>query len=551
MELELHCKKWPFDPVIQEWSSGNTRIAWAQHRPAQVGGVNYAVSDGAKFALFAGRPIVWRGDNADGQSTLDPRFYLAPTASWLADLDGRYAIVRFDGTLEVIADKLGSYAVFEAEHERTKWYSNSAALLASIVQGGLDRSAVAHLVSCGFPAMGNPLWAGVKRLPPRLDKHEIARMFGKGLDGTAAARDLAEVTRALMDWPGRISTSSATGGKDSRLVLSAAARANLPLVGQTVAFPDQAHFPRTDDVVVGEAMCKLVGVPHTTLLLDQRFGLYRTPEEVVATMRATTAGMPYNDASTIRFEHAEGVLPILLSGAGGELSRSLYGYSAETTAAGMARYMFEKTAFTWPTPVLSDEGQNLVIAELTSWAQEWLDAGIDPADIPDAFFLFRLHSWAAFSSAPSESHEDFVAPLWSYRMLKHMFGATRHQRVLNSLHRQVMTHLNPSLAKLPFEPSKPGWPQESAIARKIVRTKVLVLKAKKLLWRKVRAATDTAPTYDPFPKVHALAKSRLDHVDPIVWSVIDRSKVASLLNQNPAGMQIRSRYQVARLAAIF
>ena len=88
------------DSEVESWSapSGTAAAAWAQHPPERIGGVRHAVAEPARLALFAGRPIRWTGEwEADGRGPLYPGSYLAHEAArWAPDLDGRFAVARYD-----------------------------------------------------------------------------------------------------------------------------------------------------------------------------------------------------------------------------------------------------------------------------------------------------------------------------------------------------------------------------------------------------------------------------------------------------------------------
>jgi hypothetical protein len=187
------------------------------HPPSRVGGVEYCITEGGRYALFSGRPIRWDGEEADGRSVLDPSIYLDGVPS---DLDGRYAVV-VDG--EVTADPLGAYPVYRLG----PWVSNSPAALLAV--GGdlpLSLDALAGVLGGGWSLSGDPVWQGIERVPWR-GAGLLAP--GSGFDAERAARLLVAAVRALADWPGRPNVVLATGGRDSRLIVAAAVAAGVDM----------------------------------------------------------------------------------------------------------------------------------------------------------------------------------------------------------------------------------------------------------------------------------------------------------------------------------
>ena len=555
-------------------SDGTTLIASVAHPPDLVGGVRYMHADADRSALFAGRPIRWTGStHADGCGPLDPATYHAVIDDWLLELDGRFAVARGnEDHLDIVTDPLGGYPIYATDSGGATYVSNVAGLLADIRgDQAHDESAVAHLLSSGFSAMRRPLWADVYRLQSAshyrfrrgeqvdwreyLPTSEIASYFSAGFDPDEATAIITASTAAMIDWPGRPAVISATGGRDSRLVFAAAKTIGKPLVATTVSFPDQQGYPRTEDVKVAEKVSRVLDVPFSSLTLDDGFGLYREPKELVEAIRRRTAGaVAVNDAYTMRFRPEPGVLPLTISGLGGEIARGYYGQAEDDMGAGrLADYLFTHTAFTWPAPITSSTTRDLVISDLEEWIEGRLRAGVAPADIPDAYyFSARMGAWAAQGMLSSESNEDLISPLWVRRLLPLQFGLTRRERALEVFHLETLRRLNPQLVGLPFEKSQPGWPSEQrALVRRAAQLRVLSYKGRNYAKLKVKAAFPFgSQSFDPFPAVHAYAADRIRHAQPAVLNLLDQDRLSALLASDPAGMHARARYQIGRLASV-
>src|SRR5437763_252576 len=153
------------DPArLRRWRSpdGHVALAWLARDRAQLGGVEYVHAEERRVALFAGRPVRWdaAGREADGAGPLDPRTYVAPSSEWRDALDGRWAAARYDEDareLEIGADALGAYPLFEAAAHGARWFSNAPAALSALAGArDLDPVALAGLLGRGWSLAGDP-----------------------------------------------------------------------------------------------------------------------------------------------------------------------------------------------------------------------------------------------------------------------------------------------------------------------------------------------------------------------------------------------------------
>jgi hypothetical protein len=323
----------PFDlspAELRTWSSPSRRTAIVSVAPSpdRIGGVSYVALEAERAALFAGRPVLWRGGNgADGTRAIDARTYLRPAAEWAHELDGRCTAARADGErLELFSDQLGAYPVFETTGADARWFSNSADLLRRI--GGRDEVDVETLASVlagGWSLGGQPLWRGVRRVargqllalePGVADKRtallpleRIAASTGGRLDPAAAATTLVQLVTALANWPGRPDVVPVTGGRDSRLVLAAALQAGIAFDART------GGAPSDPDVQVAVRLCATAGVPHELLPADphgDRLGRVRDAARITMLTSGGTATLA--DAAGYPLGLREGPLPVWHSG---------------------------------------------------------------------------------------------------------------------------------------------------------------------------------------------------------------------------------------------
>ena len=371
-------------------------------------------------------------------------------------------------------------------------------------------------------------------------------LLGAGLDVDAAATDLVDVTRRLADWPGRPSVVPVTAGRDSRLILAAALRADVDFTTNTGGTPGEP------DVDVGRALARIAGVDHELIADDPHGGLYshwRRAAELLTLTAGGTASLA--DAVGFPFGPRPGPLPLWHSGQGGEIGRGYY-----TGTGGDADSVYR--AFVMRRPhrreLLSDEGERIVRAQIEQWVESVTAAGAEPEDVPDLFYLLqRMGRWAGPTHGAVEYVRDTTSPLWHRRMLPHLLGLDPAQRAREEFHLRVLDRLAPELA------AAPGWPQpQSELRRRIGRARSLSRKVVAELRRRAAAKGSTAPgstapgSDDPFAAVHAEIRDVvLSQPDHPAWDVLHKARTEAVLTRDTAALDEVSRYQVWRLATVF
>ena len=504
--------------------------AWVQHAPEDVGGVRY----GDAVTVWSGRPFRWTGDTeADG--ALPPDFG--------ANLDGRYAAVRWNGDLEVFTDALGAYPLYETERDGARYVSNNAELLRSIHGGrALDLQSVAGLLGGGWPLAGHPMWEGVRRINVPAPRPPEQREF----DPDRAAERLVAATRALADWPGRPNIVPVTGGRDSRLVLGAALAAGIDFETRTGGEPGHP------DVEIGRQLAEAAGVPWRTLEHDPHgsvAGDWRRAAELLDLTASGTASL--SDAAGFPFGPRPGPLWLWHSGQGGEVARSYYGVGGGDLTDRLYR------AFTGRRPgrteVLGEDGRDIVRAQIGKFVKDALDAGHAPADVPDLFYLHRrMGTWAGPTHGAVEYVRDTTSPLWSRRVIDDMLSVPPAHRAREVFHLEVLKRLAPQLADIPFEDGRP-WPaRQSAAGLRAREAATFARKVRGELRRRMRAGRPAAGAPDPF--TDRLAEIRdvvLSQPQHPAWQVLDRPRVDQLLGSDAVGLDTMSRYYAWRLATVF
>lgn len=493
--------------------------ACLSHPPDRVGGVRHADPEGL---FYAGRPIVWAGDEADGRGPLDPAAYRDGTPS---GLDGRFAVGRHGPEgWEVVTDPLGAYPVYRCG----PWLSNWPEALRRVrgSEAGLDLDAVAGVIGGGWSLDGHPLWAGIERLP-----WSGSRMApGGALEPRRAAALLVAGLRALADWPGRPNVVLVTGGRDSRLILAAALRAGFAFAARTGGTED------APDVVGARALCRAAGVEHGLLDPHPHGDFCGHWRAMARTLAATTGGTAtLADASGFPLgpnPRPPAPLPLWHTGQGGEIARAYYG--SPDTAGLVARFLTRRPG---RPSLLSDAGEARVRAQIEAWVAGLgaPGAGGPPeAELGDLFYLHRrMATWAAPSHAAVEPVRDSTSALWSHRLLPHLTRGEFHDRVL--------AELAPELVEVAYADRPRSLPRK-ALAELRRRTVGRVLHAS-------RARRSPASAFPgAMADIAECVRSQPAHP---AWEVLDRARVEALLDTPPAALDEMRRAYVLRLGTVF
>jgi hypothetical protein len=470
------------------------RLPFFPGREVETSGVKSWISHTGGDAPFSGRPIVWRGDSADGRAPLDASFWLDPPVD---DLDGRFVGVGADG--RVITDALGAYPVYR----RGEAVSNNAYVLRE--SSGMRLEVLASLLGGGWSLGGNPVWDDVEQIPP--DRPDVTRDF----DPDRAAALLTAAVRALADWPGRPSVVPVTAGRDSRVVLAAALAAGIDF--ETTTGGEPGH----PDVEIGRELARVAGVPWRLIEHDPHGSVesdWRRAAELLWLISSGTASLA--DAAGFPFGPRPGPLPLWHSGQGGEIARAYYGRGAG------ADDLYRRFVGRRPgrAEILGEDGERLVRQQIEEFA-----ASAPEGELGDQFYLNRrMGTWAGPTHGAVEFVRDTTSPLWSRRLLPDLLGAPPGE-----FHRQVLDRLAPQLAAVPYE-----------------RPRSLPRKVADELRRRVR------PQPDPFdrilPEIRDAVLSQPQHD---AWHVLDRPRVEALLASQAGALDTMSRYYAWRLATVF
>ena len=506
---------------VETWSCRRAAAAWVRHEPERVGGVEYADVSPERLTLWSGH------------------------------LAGRFARVTATAAgVERDADRMGAYPLYAASAGGIEWTSNNPSILASLAgAAGLWHGAVASLVAGGWSLSGDPAFAGVRRVPSALGLSDAVALIGAGLDPEAAADELTDVTRTLMDWPGRPNVVPVTAGRDSRLVLAAAMRAGVDFSANTGGRPGEP------DVDVGRRLAQVAGVAHELIADDPHGALHshwRRAAELLWLSQGGAASLA--DAVGFPLGPREGPLPLWHSGQGGEIARAYYSRARGSTPDALADSLYAVFAGRRPgrREPLGEEGERAVRDQIAAWVGDALDAGAQPEDVPDLFYLFkRMGTWAGPTHGAVEFVRDTTSPLWHERMLRHLLALPAGERAAEQFHVRVLKRLAPELA------DAPGWPAPASPLRcRADRGRAFAAKATRYAARRTRARLPrrrhAGTEADPFAAIlRDVRDAVLSQPGHPAWPVLDRARVESLLTADAASLDEVSRYYVWRLATLF
>lgn len=544
------------DKTVHSWASadGSVTCHWGGHSADHLGGVRYSATERDKFALFGGRPVLWRNGEADGRTSIDPKTYLREPLEWSQDLDGRYVVVRVDDrTAYVQTDAAGLLPVYMSRNAEGIQISNMAALVTPVGAQTRPR-ALAGLLAGGWSITGEPLREGVERVAPgtatSISRDGVVTTAHCGADYAevlAAVPDYAEaerlmtsLARAFADWPGRETQLALTGGRDSRVIAAVLRKADITPAVVTNAFAGQVGYPETGDVQAARHLSMMLGWEHSATKTRETAAVYSRTHSVLELLHLTSAQTTsLTDIMDVELEPVNS-LPILFDGVAGEIGRGAWtaylGGESPTgqTVDEMAASLFEKITPGSPSPLLNDDGKALIYDWLRDFSREQTDRGVALADVPEVLHLERQASWHGPNLSNRDHREDTASLYLSPRIWPHMIGRGGGGHVDGTFNRTLLQSLGPDLAKMPYETADASWLQDNSVGATMNEER--------------RRNTHMIPV-EPIGAILDVARTAAhSHSDHPAWDVLDRKRVVELLGRDPEQIRGVERYQLWSLA---
>ncbi|MEV5886668.1 hypothetical protein AB0L74_28935 [Streptomyces sp. NPDC052020] len=544
------------DKTVHTWVStdGSVTCHWGGHSAEHLGGVRYTTTERDKFALFGGRPVLWKGGEADGRTSVDPRTYLRDTAEWSQDLDGRYVVVRIDNdTVYVQTDAAGLFPVYFSRNSEGIQISNMAALVTPVGAQPRPR-ALAGLLAGGWSITGEPLREGVERLVPgtatSISRDRVVTTAQCGTnyadvlkstpDYTEAKRLLISLARAFADWPGRATQLALTGGRDSRVIAAILRKADIKPAVVTNAYAGQVGYPETGDVRAARRLSVMLGWEHSATRTRETAAIYSRTHSVLELLQLTSAQTTsLTDIMDVELEPVNS-LPILFDGVAGEIGRGAWTaylggeHPTGQTVDEMAGSLFEKITPRSPSPLLNSDGKFLIYDWMRNFCREQIERGVALADIPEVLHLERQASWHGPNLSNRDHREDTASLYLSPRIWPHMIGRGGGGHVDGKFHRILLQSFGPDLANMPYETADASWLQDNSVGATMNEER--------------RRNAHRIPI-EPIGAILDLARSAAhsDNNHP-AWDVLDRGRVVELLRRNPEQVRGVERYQLWSLA---
>jgi hypothetical protein len=560
---------------VHEWVSADRTVwcYWVAHDPDHLGGIRYVHADEDSLALFAGRPLLWDGVEADGRTSLDPTTYLQPPEAWAERLDGRYAVARVvGGTLHLLTDPAGLQPVYEARRPEATWFTNVAPLIARATDPVRHR-ALAAVLATGQGVTGEPISAAVDRVPPGTlltlapggarDATPTNAVtpddFRHRADFDQAAGLLVTACRALGEWPGRPQVAALTGGYDSRMVGAAIRQAGLTVDAVTLAYEDLPGYPETEDVELGRTVSTRLGFKHHQLLIGDEAPIFTDLAGVAADLKLASPGtLSLHDALDSGLQLPGDPLPVLYDGVGGELGRGAFdhqfgtaanadGYRDAETIPAMVDGLLRRFVADNPRPLVNGDALALLRNWFTEFVTAAVTAGFALRDVPEVCFLHFIGAWQGTKTLLWEVRWDSQSPLLSRRLWPHLLGEPLADRLTGVFHREVTRRLGPDLADVPYSSRSAHYGgREQRIKDRPWR------QHRQEVSRRAAEARRNGTWPDPVDQLHATVTALLgEQPQHPAWDVLDRTRITELISTEPARLDRLSRFQLWHLATVF
>ena len=334
--------------------------------------------------------------------------------------------------------------------------------------GDADALLYAGLLGPGYPLGAVTPFTGVRALGPATSCHvadgtviesERAALTEPGLSGPDAA---ARVAEALVKAVTPLREASApvelslTGGKDSRLIAAALARAGVPVRARTYGFPDHP------DVTVAAQVARELGLEHEvaeprTTEAAGSGGAAAGPTvqevDVLGRLRATVLvadGMLSAFENVGRPDPDGSASAISIGGHGGELLRGGYAKIIPGSAArrSVASAELLRRLTMRRVPLLRARWRTAYLASLAPWAAA-VAAHPQPA-LDDFYLVNRAGRWSAAARQAYAIRSVMAQPFFDDQVVRAARTAPLAERLDDRLVRAVTATLCPALLDIPL-----------------------------------------------------------------------------------------------------
>jgi asparagine synthase (glutamine-hydrolysing) len=467
-------------------------LAAGVHHAAELSGARrYTSLTESRATWFDGLPV-----HAEGR--LDAHDAAALAAGWSSleeTLEGQFSAVDFDldaGRVELHTDTLGMSQVFWARAGSGVLVSNSATLIASLLElRAPDPLGASSFLGLGWPVGTHTTTRDLNVLPGGA-RHTLLegqlrtrRSFGPAQLASShrqalqapldLAGDLTRLTAGAVHGVGPV-RCALTGGKDSRVVAA---------LVQATGAEEILYYTNgeedVEDVIIARELARKFGLRHEVTRPDALSG-------TVDWTHAATVFMRQNDGLVsllqlpdyIDLDHHSGPLGVKLWGMGGEIGRAGTGaLMATATTVPLLRRSLRLQRRLLAMKVhdvarlMTAEASAEVNRYLADFESQRLQEGWRPQQLQEAFYTFeRIGRWGATGPRRAASADDIFTPFCSRPFIAYCFSLSPGERYLEAAHHRLLSELSPTLREhrleIPFETQHPRL-APVLVARRLLR----------------------------------------------------------------------------------
>jgi asparagine synthase (glutamine-hydrolysing) len=576
-ELELLGVEFALDPATL-WSassrSGRIIAAGLHASPARCGPRRYVDRSSAAITWFDGLPVAAEVD----VQGCDAGSLAARWDSLHTSLEGQFSAARVhldDDRAELLLDTLGLAQVVLARHEGGLLVSNSAGLVASLLDlSAPDPLGISSMLGLGWTAADRTLNLGLEVLcggaRHRIDggtvrstrhfgPHTIPERRGERIDVHAAAGVLKTLTVNAVRDMDRVGCAL-TAGRDTRILT-----ALLQATGQQALYFTGGS--RSDpDVVVAEEIARTLGLEHETVPPDWGKDSDYWTEAAIRFMRQNDGLVSLLQIRDyIDLSPSLPPLGVKLWGVGGEIGRCGLGVLSSTatnvplvrSSARVQRRLLAAKARD-EAGIMTADARHVLAGYLDEFRLERLSEGWRQHELLEAFYAFeRVARWGATGPRRMAGTDDIFGPLCSRAFIDYCFSMTSGERLVEAPHHRLLSELSPALRDhrydIPFPRPRPK------LAPAIASLELLRALAKRALPTPAgpQAAADAQAVQPEYPMQHTWFEARLETMrelfsirDSELWSYVSRPRVEALLGGSEAD-RARDQEGLLRAATVF
>jgi Asparagine synthase len=489
---------------------------------------------------------------------------LRPTprlALHLSAITGRFSTVVMDtrsGAVAVGNSAVRIDSIFVGQSRDFHFIGTQASVVCRLLHGEYhyDIDALYTLIGTGFFGTDATSFRGVSVLPPlttwALDGDRATEHTTHLGDVKSAAGPFDELVDTCLDAyldavkplvrAQQPVTLALSGGKDSRLVLSALRHAGIDVRCYTV----DRGADNAADVYVATELARLMGVRHEVKPGD---GIESRGEQSalrVDLLERTAMALRASDGSVFGYDRAyfrtDYSTQIHLTGHGGEVMRGGYAEHHRLLLPGAALRIARRIFC--PAPGLYTGAANRQYLEsLTRWVKDHASR-MPPEDVLDCLYVyFRCGRWVAGTSRGTTTSASRLFPCLDNRLALAMVRAPAAHKVQDRLIRGILRRLDPVAADFPL--AGQHWhdagPDERRRMEEVHRAAFARAAGRANLdWR-----LHIAPPIMEHVRRYCLEEGRVDLLSPI----LDLGAVKRFLHSQEAALPARRRVLFGLYAA--